>query len=148
MASEPENTRDQQGRWARGRSGNARGRPVGARNRATVACEDLLAGEAEAITRVAIEKAKAGDVTSLRLCVERIIPLRKGRPVNIDLPEVETTADLPPLISRVIRAVAEGEITPEEGASLGSMIEQAWRSYAMADTEARLRALEERRGRS
>ena len=42
--------------------------------------EALLDGEAEAITRVAVDKAKEGDTTALRLCLERILPPRKDRP--------------------------------------------------------------------
>jgi hypothetical protein len=55
-----------------GQSGNPYGRPRGARNRATVAAERLLDGEADALTRKAIELAKEGDTTALRLCIERI----------------------------------------------------------------------------
>ncbi len=46
-----------------GQSGNPHGRPRGARNRATVAAEELLDGEADALTRKAIELAKQGDTT-------------------------------------------------------------------------------------
>ena len=55
-----------------GQSGN----PKGARNKATLAAEALLDGKAEAITRKAIDLAKAGDLTAIRLCLERIIPAR------------------------------------------------------------------------
>jgi hypothetical protein len=65
-----------------GQSGNPYGRPRGARNRATVVAERLLDGEADALTRKAIELAKEGDTTALRLCIERILPARKDRPVN------------------------------------------------------------------
>jgi uncharacterized protein DUF5681 len=40
-----------------GQSGNPKDRPKGARNRATIAAESLLDGEAEALTRKAIELA-------------------------------------------------------------------------------------------
>ena len=47
-------------------SGDPAGRTKGARNRATLAAEALLEGEAEALTRKAIELALAGDPTALR----------------------------------------------------------------------------------
>ena len=68
------------GRFAPGQSGNPAGRPRGARNRATQAAEAILSGEAEALTRKAVELALAGDVTALRLCLERFCPLKEGAP--------------------------------------------------------------------
>ena len=46
--------------FEKGKSGNPSGRPVGARNRATLAMEALLDGAAEAITRKAVDLAKGG----------------------------------------------------------------------------------------
>lgn len=67
----PETTDGQQaGRFRKGQSGNPAGRPRGARNSATLAAEALLDGEAEALTRKAIQMALAGDIvtTSERRC--------------------------------------------------------------------------------
>jgi hypothetical protein len=63
-----------------GKSGNPSGKPKGARNKTTVAMEKLLDDDAATITSKAIELAKNGDLTALRLCLERIIPPRKDRP--------------------------------------------------------------------
>jgi hypothetical protein len=41
----------------------------------------LLDGESDAITRECIEMALAGDVTAMRLCMERIVPARRDEPV-------------------------------------------------------------------
>jgi hypothetical protein len=59
----------------------------------TLAVEMLLDGEAETITRKAVEMALAGDTTALRLVLERICPPRKERPVAFTLPTLETPAD-------------------------------------------------------
>src|SRR5215469_6310208 len=72
------------GRFQKGQSGNPKGRPPGVRNKATEAAEMLLDGEAEALTRRAVERALEGDATALRLCLERIIPPRRGRAVRLD----------------------------------------------------------------
>jgi hypothetical protein len=77
-----------EGRFRKGRSGNPKGRPAGARNKATQTAELLLDGEAEALTRRAVELALAGDGMALRLCLERIIPPRRGRPVQLGLTPV------------------------------------------------------------
>ncbi len=55
------------GGFAPGVSGNPSGRPKGARNKTTIAVEALLEGEAEALTRKAIERALAGDSVALRI---------------------------------------------------------------------------------
>jgi hypothetical protein len=45
--------------FVKGRSGNPAGRRPGSRNRATLAAAALLAGEAEALTRKAVERLSA-----------------------------------------------------------------------------------------
>jgi hypothetical protein len=97
-----------------GQSGNPDGRPKGARNAATMAAEVLLDGEAEA-TRKCVELAKAGDTVALRFCLERILPARKSRSVAFDLPAIDTAADLVRAFAAVVKAMASGEIAPDEG---------------------------------
>ena len=58
--------------FQKGESGNPAGRPRGARNRATLLMESLLADDAEAIGRKAIEMAKQGDMAAIRLCMDRL----------------------------------------------------------------------------
>src|SRR4051794_19245708 len=79
--------------FQKGESGNPQGKPKGTRHRVTIAAEILLEGEAEAITRKAIELAKAGDGPALRLCMDRIYPARKDRPVRFRLPPLEKVGD-------------------------------------------------------
>src|SRR6266850_8122204 len=71
--------------FQKGQSGNPGGRRPGCRNRATLAAEVLLEGEAEALTRKAVELALEGDTTALRLCLERIVPQRRSRALAFDL---------------------------------------------------------------
>jgi Family of unknown function (DUF5681) len=52
--------------FQKGQSGNPAGRPRGSTNRATRAAELLLDGEAEALSRKAIELALAGDDAIVR----------------------------------------------------------------------------------
>jgi hypothetical protein len=126
-----------------GQSGNPNGRPQGSRNKVTLACDALLEGEAEAITRKAIELAKTGDGPALRLCLERIAPPRKDRPVNFVLPRIETVADLPKASAALLDAVASGELTPGEAAELGKLIEAHVKAIEVTDLQERLARLEE-----
>jgi hypothetical protein len=65
--------------------------------------------EAETITRKAIELAKEGDLTALRLCLDRIAPPRKDRPVLFELPPITSAADAVQASGALVAAVAEGE---------------------------------------
>jgi hypothetical protein len=72
----------QRGRpFEKGKSGNPGGRPKGSRNAATLALEILLDGQAQALTQKAIDLALTGDIPAPRLCLDRILPPRKNRPV-------------------------------------------------------------------
>ena len=129
-----------------GVSGNPAGRLPGTRNRATMAAEALLDGEAEALTRRAVELALAGDGMALRLCLERIIPPRRGRPVQLGLPPVRGAADLGGTMAAITNAAGQGAITPGEAAELARVVEIFVRAVEASDFEKRLRQLEERHG--
>jgi len=51
------------------------------------------------IGRKAVELAKSGDTVALRLCLERIAPVRKGRPITLSLPYMSTSADVTTALS-------------------------------------------------
>lgn len=121
--------------------GNA-GKPKGARHKVTLAIEALLDGEADALTRKAIEMAKAGDMQALRLCMDRLAPPRRDRPVTFTLPSIETTDDLPLATKAILEAVATGDFTPSEAAELGKLVDAHVRAIEVTDISKRLDALE------
>jgi hypothetical protein len=127
-----------------GQSGNPRGKPKGALNQTTRVAQAILDGEAQALTRKAVELAQDGNVVALRLCLERIAPPRKDRPICLKLPKVAGVGDIPGALSTILEAVAGGEITPQEGQALAGMIEAYRKGVELADIEARLTALEDR----
>jgi hypothetical protein len=109
------------GRFMKG----APGRPKGSRNKVTLAIENMMEGEAEAITRHCIDLAKRGDPTAMRIVMDRIAPVRKGRPIpKLEKRDGETS------IEALLRAVLEGEIAPEEGKEVVGLIESAARVAA------------------
>lgn len=120
------------------------GRPKGARHKATIAAETLLDGEAEAITRRAIEAAKSGDSAALRLVLERILPPRRDRPVNFQLPKIKRPSDAVSATSAILEAVACGELTPGEAESLNTLIAGLMKSIELCELEARITALEKK----
>lgn len=132
--------------FQKGKSGNPKGRPHGSKHKATIAAQTLLDGEAQALTRKVIELAKDGNVVALRLCLERLIPARKDQPITLKLPKVEGVTDIAKVLEAILKAVAQGEITPSEGQSLAAMLEAYRKGVELADIEARLTTLEERAG--
>jgi Family of unknown function (DUF5681) len=134
----------QRGRpFPKGKSGNPAGRRQGSRNKATLALEALMDGQAETITQKAINLALEGDTTALRLCLERICPPRKSRPVNITLPEVKTVDGVAEAQAAVVQAVADGELTPDEGTAITNILEARRKAIETQDHEARIAKLEE-----
>lgn len=134
--------RDQAGRFT---SGNP-GRPRGARHKATMAAMALLDGEAEALTRAAIEQALAGDTVALRLCLERVAPARKAAPVEFELPELREAGDAVDAAAAIVAAVGAGELAPSEGAHAMALVDAWRRTLETTELEARLAALERRAG--
>ena len=137
----------QRGRpFERGKSGNPKGRPKGARNHATVLAETLLDGEAEAITRKVIDRALEGDTTALRLCLERLLAPRRERAVAFKLPfKIETAADAVHASSLVLAACAAGNLSPGEASEIVGVISSHIRLLETTELEARLTALEKAR---
>ena len=107
-----------------GKSGNAAGRPRGARNKATLAMQALLDGEAEALTRKAVEMGLAGDMAALRLCLERLLPATRERTVCFTMPPIKKAGDALRAMDAITKAVADGELTLSEATELSKIIER------------------------
>ena len=143
-AVSPDNTDEKQrGRpFEKGTSGNPSGRPRGSRNATTLALEVLLDGQAQALTQKAIDLALTGDIPALRLCLDRILPPRKDRPVSFTLPPINRAQDAAAVASAVLAAVASGEITPTDAAEVGKLIDSFVKAFETAELAERLERLE------
>ncbi|MBV4522597.1 hypothetical protein KVG88_21255 [Pseudomonas sp. SWRI74] len=99
------------GRFAPGHSGNP-----GGRSGQTQAIRAKLAEGAEAVTRKILAAAKKGDMQACRLILERLVPPMKptSEPVQFDLDDT----DLPSAARSIMRAVADGQLAPDQGKSL------------------------------
>jgi len=133
------NGRNTAGQFTAGNSG----RPKGSHNKATLAIESLIQGQAEELTQVAVTKALEGDSVALRLCMERIAPTPKDQPVSFSLPKMENALDASEVARSVLTAVSEGELTPVEATRVMGLIESYRRTLELTEIEERLQALEE-----
>jgi len=118
------------------------GRPPGARHKATLAAEALLDGEAEGLTRKCVEAALGGDMAALRICMDRILPPRKERPVSFKVPPLQSAEDATKAMAAVTEAVAAGELTLAEAETASAFVERFVRTLEAGEFEKRLRALE------
>lgn len=130
-----------------GQSGNPAGRPKGSRSRSTLALEAIFEGEAEAITRKVIELALEGDTQALRMCLDRLAPPRKDRPVTFELPAIETAADLSRATNALLQAVAVGDLTPAEAADISKSVDAHVRAIQATDLNERLSRIEQQASR-
>jgi Family of unknown function (DUF5681) len=116
--------RDQTGRFLPGVSGNPGGRPKGALNRTTLAAMALLDSEAEMLTQRAIEAARGGDMTALKLVLDRIIPPRRRPIVQIDLDDLYELSDAVAAHRRVIQAAIDGGLSLDEADRLANLVKE------------------------
>ncbi|MDA9396409.1 hypothetical protein WN73_38520 [Bradyrhizobium sp. CCBAU 45394] len=133
-------------RFKPGQSGNPAGKPKGTRNATTVALETLLDGQAQALTQKAIDLALAGDLPALRICLDRIMPPRKDRPVTFELPPINSAQDAAKVSSAVLAAVSAGELTPSEAGEISKLIDTWVKAYETAELTERLERLERMNG--
>lgn len=142
MSDDPETTRGEHGRWRGGQSGNPKGRPIGSRHRALIALDAIGAEGAERVLRRVMAMAEGGDVRAAEVVLSRLWPARKGRPVHLDLPDMQTPADLAAALGAVAGAVGRGDVTPDEGSAVAAVLEAKRRAIETAQLEERLAALE------
>jgi hypothetical protein len=117
------------------------GRRPGSRNRTGQIAAALMEGDAEELLRKAKDLALAGDVTMLKFLVGRILP--RDRTIKIDLPHAICSDDDPvAALVAIIGAVAEGKVSPSEGAALATLMESYRRASEYSELTKRLDDLE------
>lgn len=140
MADDAASGRDGKGRFAQGNPG----RPHGLRSRVTRAVEEMLDGDAEKLTRKAIDLALGGDLVALKLCLDRIAPPRKDAPLSFDMPAVRGAEDHPGALAAVVQAMAEGALTPTEAQAFASILAEHRKAIETSELAERMIRVEER----
>lgn len=91
----PENAGQMQGlgQFQKGESGNPKGKAKGTKNRATLAAEQLLQCDLDNICRKLIEEALIGNMLAIKLVLDRILPAKRDRAIDVKLPKLQTADD-------------------------------------------------------
>ena len=131
-------------RFAPGNPGGP-GRPQGSRNAASLMLDRLADGEAEAILAQVVARAREGDLKAADMILARVWPQRKGRPVALTIPPVESATDVLAALSAVLSAMGDGQITPDEAALVGGLLDAKRKALETVEIENRLAKLESRK---
>jgi hypothetical protein len=103
--------------------------------------KQIMEVDAETISRKAVELALGGDLTAIRLVLDRLVAPRRDRPVEIALPKIVAASDLVAATSAILEAIAEGAVTRSEAAALSTAVSgvaKAVETFELADRLAKL----------
>ena len=132
------------GSWKPGQSGNPAGRKPGTGEVAQIRA--AIAGRVPELLAAMMNKALKGDVGAARLLLERAVaPLKAAEQAEtITLPDGSLTVQG----RAVLRAVADGELAPGQGAALLGALGTLARITEVDELETRITKLENQNGRN
>ena len=107
-----------------GQSGTPAGRPVGSRNKKTIAVEEMLAEQTEAAVQKILKMAEDGDPTAMRLCMERMSPTGANRRLGLELPQIKAADDADAAVQLVLDAFGRQEISIRELTSMLAAVDR------------------------
>lgn len=105
-----------------GECGNRNGRPRGSLNKATLFGQQLIAGQVETIFERLFVAIEDGDTVTARFCAARLVPRQRSRYISLELPDINSRADLEKAANAVWAACSKGEISLEDAELLMSVL--------------------------
>jgi len=109
--------------FVKGQSGNPAGRPLGSRNKVNREAEAALEAVGGGLVDRIIDHAGAGHPTAMRLCMDRMLPMGRHRPVAVVLPPVNIPDYALMAAAEISRAFAAGDISIDEAKALIGLAE-------------------------
>ncbi len=136
--------------FAKGQSGNPKGKPRGARDRRNLIldaiaeqtnCQSREEAELEWFKQLVRLAVESGDITAMSMITKRIAPELKqtDSPIHISLPRNKSLADQ---ADSIIRQMALGKLTPQEALSVLQAVSVKAKIFETEDLEARITQLE------
>jgi hypothetical protein len=121
QSGSPDNTgslqvtkREDDGRFKKGCSGNPKGRPYGVRNKISFAIQQIFEEEAFTVAHKVVELAKNGDISAIKLILERVYPAPKNNELRFLLPEIKDRNGIDKARDEIQKSFVDGEITTAE----------------------------------
>lgn len=121
-----------------------KGRPEGSKNKATILLEEMGEENAMAIYQSMIEKAKEGDIQSAKFIMERIMPIRKSRPLSLPIKDIKDLDKIQVAFDKLFEEMSTGKITLDEMLSLVQVLEGRVKLLDTAEWQQRVEALEDK----
>ncbi len=92
---------------------HGKGRPLGSKNRVTIAASNILEEQASAISEKAVSMALQGDRVMIKTILDKLVPTKKSIPVSLpDMPVVESISDISLVTGYILKAIADGKLSP------------------------------------
>jgi hypothetical protein len=71
------------------------------------------------------------------MVLDRLWPVRKGQPVNVDMPPINTPQDVFPVIASIWKAIREGALSADEASALSVVIDRSIQAIQLHDSNLR-----------
>lgn len=116
------------GQFKPGVSGNPKGKPKGAKDKRT-ALREMFEPHKEELFKTLIHWANIGDMSAMRIVMDRIMPPVRELPMKVTIPKITGPDDCTVAQAAVLNAVAAGEMLPGEGQVLSGLIDAQRKAY-------------------
>jgi hypothetical protein len=87
------------------------------------------------LIEVAIAQARKGNMVALKVVLDRVWPTQRRRTVEIETPELEQSSDFLPAQAALTDAVLSGDVSPNEGVIIASLLDEQRRRVRIREIE-------------
>jgi hypothetical protein len=98
----------------------------------------------EPLINALIKAAATGDMTAWRIIAEREWRPRKGRPIEIALPKAATLGDVLVAQARIVEAMSDGRISPEEASLMSTVLDAQRKAIETTELAEEIERIKER----